>query len=1039
MLDNQAIERARHYLRFLDDCKYEAVESLVLEATESDQSWRRVPEELSWVRIALPYAYGREWSCHWFRTSFIVPDQSEGRELFLGAETGADTLVFLDREPAGALNRFHTKLRLFDRARGGDSGTVALECYAGHRYPGRGPLEETRIIVTLDTEIDEYPIWFRSAALYCKRLAVYDLYYDASVILECALNLNEHSLRRNRIIAELNHALLAVHFTADGKELESQAQEARERIAPLLATPNQTAPTVYAIGHAHIDHAWLWPIEETRRKIARTFANMARYAREYPEFRFIQSMPAQLEQLREDYPTIFEAVRECYEAGQWEPNGGMYVEADTNMPSAESLIRQFLVGKAMSRKLLGYEGETLWLPDDFGFPATLPQIMRGCEMSYFVTSKMSWNDTTRFPYDTFRWIGNDGSHTRATFISGDGYNGTITPGECVRSWQWVQHKELQDAIIKPVGQGDGGGGTRRGDLERARRMRDLEGTPRVEWSTAANALEVLFDRADSLPEWQGELYLEQHRGTFTTQAAIKRGNRECELLLRDTELVWALVSRFVPSLDYPREALTDSWKKLLLHQFHDILPGSSIERVNREARESYSALAQRLRALREDGIRRLAGSLGLSGKTLVMNTLPWHRTVTVELPADGPTDDPADGEKLDSVRVDLPACGLAAAVEARDGRDFAESSPFSYDGTYLTTKYYRVRFDGEGAIASLRTTESEVELVAGGAALNTFLLAEDVPRQYDAWNIDSDYRSKPLPPPKLEATAAVEKGPHIFRLRQCYAVGSRSEIVQDVVLYAFNRRIDFETKVEWNEDHAILKALFPTDLYTSTVRCDIGAGWIDRPSHRNTPHDRAKYEFCAHKYVAASDGARTVAVLNNCKYGHHADGAMLGITLLRSPSAPDETADRGTHEFTYSFCAYDSGFIGAGVIRDAYELNVPPTAVAAGGDGTAAGTSESGSAVRTQARSLNSQSLFEIDEPGIVLEAVKAAESGEGIVVRLIESLGIARHITLRTAFPIVSAHKTNMLERDSQELVCGERSVVVETGAFEIITLVLS
>lgn len=609
MLHRRAAERIRQYLCFLDERKYRFLEPLRFEVAETEESRRAIPEDLSWVPIELPHAYGREWTCYWFRTEVTVPHEAEGTELFLAADTGSDTLVYLDGVPDAAINSFHRRVRLFEQARAGDRLDLALECYGGHRYPGTAPLDETRIIVTLQIQAPHYPLWFRSAGLCIKRPSVYALYYDGSVLLETALELDETSLRRHRILAGLYDALLSIYFTAEEDELERQATNARARIASLLELPNQTAPTLFAVGHAHIDHAWLWSIDETRRKIARTFANMARYAREYPEFRFIQSMPAQLEQLRDDYPAIFERIRDRFEAGQWEPNGGMYIEADSNLPSCESLIRQFLIGKQVSSELLGYEGDTLWLPDVFGYPAVLPQIMQGCEVSYFVTSKIHWNDTTRFPYDTFLWIGSDGSEVATSFISQEGYNGTLTPAENARAWKSIQHKEVQDALIKPVGEGNGGGGTLRSDLERARRLRDLEGTPRVEWSTVSNGLKHLFSTAGTLPSWQGELYLEQHRGTYTTQAALKRSNRECELLLRDVELIRSLLTLCAADAPYPGDALQRAWKQLLINQFHDILPGSSIERVNREARELYRELRATLTELRTDGIRRLAAAL----------------------------------------------------------------------------------------------------------------------------------------------------------------------------------------------------------------------------------------------------------------------------------------------------------------------------------------------------------------------------------------------------------------------------------------------
>jgi alpha-mannosidase len=501
MLIPKAEARIRQYLQFLDPRKYERLASLPLETLEAEGTHRSPPEG-RWTPVTLPHSYGKEWTAAWFRSRFSIPPEAAGREVFLRAVPNADSLVFVDGVPAGALNPLHEKMRLCASGESGRSYEVHLEAYAGHPYAGMHPLQPTAVILTLSKEVSGYPLRFESAELLVRNEPLYGLYYDALVLYELAGQLDDDSLRKNRILQGLHSALMGVRLSSEGAELSGQAAEARRRLAPLLAAKNgDTVPRVFLAGHAHIDHAWLWPIAETERKAARTFAAMTRFSEEYPEFRFIQSQPAQLDVVRREYPQVFHAVQKAFDRGQWEPNGGMWVEADCNIPSGESLVRQFLVGKQATREMLGYEGDVLWLPDVFGYAAALPQILAGCEIEFFVTSKINWNDTTRFPYDTFLWRGIDGTGVRTHYITSrvNGYNGRVRAENLFDAWRQVQHKEVQDGLILSVGEGDGGGGTMRADLESARRLSDLEGAPRTSWTRVSDALRRIFQDAGELP------------------------------------------------------------------------------------------------------------------------------------------------------------------------------------------------------------------------------------------------------------------------------------------------------------------------------------------------------------------------------------------------------------------------------------------------------------------------------------------------------------------------------------------------------------
>ena len=1064
MLFSKISERIEQYETFLEGLAYEQVAGLSFEAASTKEIFREPPQELDYAKVTLPYAYGEEWTTFWFRSEVSISKVREDRELFLHLRTHADSLVFLDGRPFAALNPFHEKVRIPDWARDQRKLRIDIESYAGHRYPGEHPLLPDRVILTLDHQVPDYPVLLEVGQLVTKNPVVYHLFYDVKTLYGVAKELPEDSLRRNRLLKGLYDALMGVHFTSRGEELETECARASAAIAPLLQARNSaTTPTIDLIGHAHIDHAWLWPIWETERKAARTFANMATLAEEFDEFVFMQSQPAQLAIIEREYPEIFERVRAAFERGQWEPNGGMWIEADCNLSGGESLIRQFLVGKAATREMLGYEGDTLWLPDVFGYAACLPQILAGCEIDYFVTSKINWNDTTRFPYDTFIWYGIDGTGVATHFITSriHGYNGRVDPRSLNDAWKNVQHKEVQDRLIKPIGEGDGGGGTMRSDLEHARRLQDLEGAPRTRWSKISDSLEKIFERREELPEWRGELYLELHRGTYTTQAHTKRHNRKLELGLRDAEFL-SVAARVTGATQapYPAARLLEAWKLLLTNQFHDIIPGSSIGAVYRDSEVSYSAVGAAVNEIVREALSSMGsgtplahGSLlgdyaragndaaeapakGFPEELVVWNTLSWERNelVRFRLPVQegrGPIGLVAgresvptqigtslDGEAMMHALVTLPSMGWIRLSPRTIDAPNPSAASISMQGRSLETPYYSIEFDETMRIVSMMERETGRELVAQGAAFNRLELFEDVPVKWDAWDIDADYENKRLDEVALESSELVSQGPLFLQLRNRYRVGSRSSLTQDLFFYAHLRRVDFETQVDWHEDHRMLKASFETGMHTQSVRCEVQYGNVLRPNHANRPADRAQFEFCAHKWISVGDSTAGAALLNDCKYGHDSTGGTMRITLLRSPKAPDPDADMGSHRFTYSILPFREGFSVSEVVRPAYELNSPALVADAG------------------AHLPQSGSLFGLDNPNIILEAVKQSQDEEGIIVRLYEASGGAGAAVLSTGFEIDRVFATNMLERSERALEHDGDRVALHFRAFEIKTL---
>jgi alpha-mannosidase len=1048
--------RIRQYIELLERNKYERLLDLKFDFLETREVFRSPPEKGDWNPAELPFAYGKEWTSYWFRTSFELPASAAGRAVFLQATPRADSLVFIDGLPSGALNPFHHKLRLSGSGEAGRRYRVHLESYAGHKYPGEHPFQREEVILTLGLRIPDYPNIFESASLLAKNEAIYGLYYDAFVLFDLALSLDQHSLRRARILRGLYDALGGLRFEARGAELEAQAAQAAREIAPLLAARNgDSSPAVHLVGHAHIDHAWLWPIAETERKAARTFANMTRYAAEFPEFVFIQSQPAQLEIVETEYPAIFAAVKAAYKAGQWEPNGGMWVEADCNLPSGESFVRQFLVGKAATRRMLGYEGDTLWLPDVFGYSAALPQILRGCGIEYFVTSKINWNDTTRFPYDTFLWRGIDGSEIKTHFITmrTDGYNGSVAPSRLLEAWREVQHKEVQESVISSIGEGDGGGGTKRSDLECARRLANLEGAPRARWTKASEALAQIFAHPEDLPQWKGELYLELHRGTYTTQGFMKRNNRRAEFAMRDCEFLSAVLAAQAErgAEAYPRAELLSIWKTMLTNQFHDIIPGSSIARVYRDAEASYAKAFSELGRLSARAMESLVeqasgqGSGAALARFAIFNSLSWARSSLVSLPSGSagqaslgllstsgsrvPTQRlrGIDGAEsllaLASVApmgmegfslVPLPAAAASAVSSS------PAAAPFIFEGRVLETPFYFVAFDPSMRIESLIDKKSGRQLVGEGSRLNAFQSAEDLPVSWDAWDIEADWKRSIVDESRLVSSEVASIGPLFIAIRNRYEIGECSKLAQDLVFRSFDKRIDFVTEVDWAESHRVLKAAFGTSVHAQAVRCEIQFGHVMRETHQNLPQDRARFEICAHKWICLEEPGSGIALLNDCKYGHDVSGSLMRLSLLRSPKAPDGEADMGHHRFTYALLPFEGAFADSGVVASAYDLNSPLVALDSG------------------TRLAAPRSFFSLDDECVCIEAVKLAEQSGRTLLRLYETSGAPRKARLRCSAALRGAWSATMLEGDERPLHHGERELSLDFQPFEVKTLLL-
>ena len=1012
-----------------DRLRYRAVETLSMEIAETRDHFRAVPEGLDWRSVRPGELWGEDWGTAWFRGSVTLPSELDGETVLLRATTGGpEAMLFVDGTIRGSFDPNHP-VRVVDlRATGGKTYAIALEAYAGHDFPGVHPSHtegsadgvvyvrpEDRRFGGVELVVERPDVSAFTFALRTLRLL-----YDA---------LDPNSLRRGRI----GHAFAAVHRIVWARPEETSEtiwrtalEEAMAVMRPLLALKNgPTTPTMDIVGHSHIDTAWLWTIAETHRKLGRTYSSVLALMDQYPEFRFTQSAAYHYEKCRELYPEVFARVVERVREGRWEVNGAMYIEPDCNIPSGESFVRQCLVGQRSYREMFGKTTDALWQPDVFGYSAALPQILRGAGVSYFLTTKLGWNDTNRFPYDTFWWQGIDGTRVLAHFNE---MQGEIDPAKLTRLWNAVPHKDVQDRRLVGFGWGDGGGGPTAEMIEMARLCADLEGCPKAEYRSVSESMRGMARDLTALPTWVGELYLELHRGTLTSIAAIKRLNRRCEFALRDAEFAWTLAA--LRGAAYPRADFLDRWKTLLVNQFHDILPGSSIAAVNDQAIAELGDLEDRVSEMEGDAHALLAGNLGTEDGApalSLLNSLGWERTgemtfVRMEgfaLPVGERTQPYEDVDGVPHLAVSGPAIPPMGAVPVAFGPvETRGESPFRVADDLVETPFARLVFDSSGRIVSFWDKAEGRELVRESGAFNALEIGEDVPALWDNWDVDRDQAEKLDPLPRPVRREVVADGPLQLRIRSEIAFGVGSVLKQDVVLHATTPRVDFDTVVDWHEKYQFLKVAFDLDVLADVARHEIQFGHVARGTHDNTSWDRAQFDVCAHKWTDVSEEGYGVAFLNDGKYACTVKEGTYRLSLVKSGRHPDPRGDEGRHRFAYAVLPHAGGFSVESVVRPAYEFNVAPTVV--------------------EGRAPLALSLLSVDAPNVIVEAVKWAEDQEAFVVRLYEAGRAAARTTLRFGVPVLSVAETNLLEEETVPVLREDGAVRLRFRPFEIKTLIV-
>ena len=979
--------------------------------------------------------WGKTWEYCWMRGKVALPQEAAGKRIVMDLQTGGESTVFVNGLSFGTRRAEWVSVPhhyIVDNVLSvcgvpGESYDLLIEAYGGHDYPehpgyacatgpvlpgsyeglnGPGP-RNTLGNVT-------FGIWNEDA---------YQLYMDMETLRLLMDQVDPESLRADSVASALEQATLLADFEQPLENRIESYKAAREALRPALQAVNgTTAPVFYAVGNAHLDLAWLWPMAETHRKTCRTFAQQLRLLEQYPEYKYLQSQPAAYEMCREYYPELYERIKKAAKEGRWIAEGAMWVEPDTNMTSGESLIRQVMHGKRYYKEVFDVDSVVLWLPDTFGYSAALPQILKGTGVKYLVTQKIFWsyNEGDQFPYHYFTWQGAD--RTKIDTFLPTSYTYRTDPKEICQTWKGRVQKRGLDAFLFPYGYGDGGGGPARDYIEFLLREKDLEGMPRVKMEGPVQFFEDMEAKGGPKNTYVGELYFSAHRGVYTSQAAIKKGNRKSELALREAEMWGAIAS--ARGFAYPLSRMDAAWKKLLLNQFHDILPGSSIAQVYEDARRDHQWIISEAEAVKNDAMKALASGEGFS----VFNSLSFGRQGLVKLPerfADGAAT--SDGFAVPVRRtaeglmglVSMPPCGAVSLIPSRVNPEIKETARarLTETGAVIENDHVRAVLNSKGEVVSFTWSGSGLEYAAG--PMNHLLAYKDVPRVFDAWDIDSNYIDQPVPLDEPAVLTIKEES----GFRAVVHVSRRimnSSWEQDIVLTAFNCRLDFVTTVDWHELHRLLKVEFPMNVNAAEGINEIQFGYLARPNHRSRLYDKDRFEVCNQRYSALCDQSHGAAVLNDCKYGVSMNGNALQLSLLRAAASPEMRADNGKHTFTYAFTCWACSFYDSNVVAQAYDLNVPLQ------------TMEGGGAAFHAFGVYKSASVY--------IDTVKPAEDGSGdVILRLYESKRGDTACNLSVDLPVQAVWLCDMLENKLEALPISDGEIALRFHPFEVKTIRLT
>lgn len=972
-----------------------------------------------------PFSIGETWKGRdvylWVYKEIDIPNR-ENNFLYLdfgrtggGYNSGFESLMFIDGVPYQGVDSNHKEVRIDDSYRG-KRIQVALKLWSGLEGGGEEKIQ-----------VHE----FRNAFLCQLQTSVDDLYYFSDIIHKTMEQLGEKNPIRYKLSSIIEKTLMYIDWSNPKSDAFYQSFDQADQFLneEIRALPKDELITVTAVGHTHIDVAWLWRLKHTREKAARSFSTVLRLMEEYPEYTFLQTQPQLYKYIKEDYPEIYEKIKEKVAEGRWEVDGAMWLEADCNIPSGESLTRQILHGAAFIKEEFNQSVNYLWLPDVFGYSWALPQILEKSDIHTFMTTKISWNQFNRMPHDTFYWQGMDGSKVLTHFVTtpepGEEnsweskwyytYNGELEPETVLGVYDAYQEKNINNELLISYGYGDGGGGVNREMLEKRRKIDQIPGLPNLKTGYAKEYFEKLgktFSETDQyVHTWDGELYLEYHRGTYTSQAFVKKSNRKSELLLRRLEILHSL-REIKANEKYPKNELFNMWETVLRNQFHDIIPGSSIKEV-------YADYKEEMGEVFHTGDTLLPTVVSDAKEFKITNFTGWKRNMLIYIPENTQSQQYID-EKGNLLSSHTDGSGTWLVVEGVlpfeqqiiHATSIVEENNLEVreqlDHAGIENQFYQITWNELGQLTSIFDKQNKREVLKGKG--NVFQLFEDKPMDFDAWDIDIFYQEKYQ---ELGASSiqVKEKNSVFTSVEFIYEFGE-SKLVQTMKVFNHTRRIDFTTSVDWHQRQQLLKVMFDVAIRTTEATFDIQYGNVTRPNHWNTSWDYAKFESVAHQWVDLSQRDFGVSLLNDSKYGHDIKGSQIRLSLLKGPIFPDPTADIGKHEFTYSLLPHSGNFIEGKTVIEAWEINDIPTLLP----------------VNMELPEIKLQ-----EEGHVAFDAIKKAEDGNGWILRMHEYSGGNQELELEIE-GIQWWHETNLIEKDLEEKNSGK--IQLHFTPFEIKTI---
>ncbi|WP_138372634.1 MULTISPECIES: glycoside hydrolase family 38 C-terminal domain-containing protein [Oscillospiraceae] len=989
------------------------------------------------------YVMGTAWNqvdAHrWFRTTITIPESMDGKHVEFLITTGREgewdatnpqMIFYLDGQLIQGIDVNHREVTISGKAKAGDSYEIAVLAYSGM-------VEGDLVIHTYLIAVDD---------------RVQKLYYDLLIPLQSAYVLkkaDEENYRR--VLQSMAPALDALDLRdAYSEKFYSSIEKAEQILKEAFYSEERECPTVSAIGHTHIDIAWLWTVEQTREKVLRSFSTVLRLMEQYPDYKFMSSQPILYQFVKEQEPEMYEKIKERIREGRWEVDGAMWLEADCNLTGGESLVRQIIKGHRFFLEEFGKESKSLWLPDVFGYSAALPQILKKSGIPYFMTTKIAWNQYDQLPNDTFIWKGIDGSEvfafmpTTTDYDKDQGlnisfsdtrntttYTGIVNPNMALGTFKRFQNRDLTEDTLMLFGFGDGGGGPTKEMLESAERLKyGIPGIPKIRQEFEQDYFDRTYEKIHDLPDmptWDGELYFEYHRGTLTSMARNKRSNRKNEILYTQMETASCMAG--IEKDEQLQNVLDKGWDILLINQFHDIVPGSSIKPVYEQTDKEYHEIEEAGKEELNRVVSAAVGRLSMEKEgVVVMNTQGYERDDLVvlddgtEIPRlvdeDGrnvPAQKTADGRYLLYVSH-IPPLGYKKLYETEELLE--ESTGKEWDYTF-ENPFIKVCFNEKMEITSLYEKEAEKELIQEGRCGNVLRTYEDRPMQWDNWDIDVFYQRKPYEADWYSPARVIENGE--VRMVVEFECGFLdSTVTQQVCLYHQIPRIDFRTKADWKTHHVILKTHFSVDVNTTRASYEIQFGNVERETTNNYSWDTAKFEACGHKWADLSENSSGISLLNDCKYGYGIKKGDMSLTLIKSGTYPNEDADIGEHEFTYSIYPHAGRWQEAKTVEMAYNLNVPMLAKRTGRQEGCGGEYES---------------FLKCSQESCFVEVIKKAEDGNGVIVRMYENKNNRVRAQIQTAYPIAHVYECNLLEENEEELTAGKNCFETVFKPYEIKT----